>query len=157
MAVPSARIRISRSTGTPLRLGDDSGSIRCGDAPALVDFLFARPAPRAAVLFKQFFRLDGPPGAGCVIGESARGQRVPYVEDGLNHTPARFDHVRALEECGVARHAIAEKTFIAGVVLAGNMRGVAKPLLEDPAFQPRAGNLGAKAKGVPFLGLKIND
>src|SRR5260370_26044780 len=110
MARPSGRIRISRSTETPLRLGDDSSSIRHGDAPALVDFLFARPAPRAAVLFEQFFRLDGSPRAGCVIGESARGQRVPDVEDGLNHAPAGFDHVRALEERGVARHTIAEKT-----------------------------------------------
>src|SRR5260370_25822818 len=134
MAVPSGRIRTSRSTGTPLRLGDDSGSIRGGDAPALVDFLFAGPAPRAAVLFEQFFRLDGPPGAGCVIGEPARGQGVPYVEDGLNHTPAGFDHVRALEECGVARHAIAEKTFIAGAVLDAEILPVAEIHMAEPEF-----------------------
>src|SRR2546421_12572172 len=51
---------------------DNSGSVRHVGAATLVDFFFAWAAPRAAILFKQFFGFDGPPGAGRVIGESAR-------------------------------------------------------------------------------------
>src|SRR5439155_23076938 len=58
---------------------NDSGSVRQGGAAALVDFLFARPAPWATILLEQFFGFDGPPRTGRIIGESTGGQSMPHV------------------------------------------------------------------------------
>src|SRR5260370_17184149 len=80
-----------------LLLGDDSGAHGHGDAAALVDFFLARPAPRAAVLFEQFFVFDGPPRAGRVIGKTPRGQTAPPIENALTHPPPSSNPPRPLQ------------------------------------------------------------
>ena len=49
---------------------------------------------------------------------------MPDIEDGLNHAPARLDHVCALKERGVAGHAVAQQPLVTGVVLHPKIRAV---------------------------------
>src|SRR5207302_7267127 len=86
----------------PLALlsGDDSGFIGSGDPAALVNFFFPDAPPRAPVAFQQIVSLDRPPRACRIVRETAGGQSVPDVQNGLNHIPSGFDHVRPLEEIG---------------------------------------------------------
>src|SRR5205814_4886715 len=94
----------------PLALlsGDDPCFIGSGDPAALVNFFFPDAPPRAPVAFQQFVCLDRSPRTRRIVRETTGGQSVPYVQDGLNHIPSGFDHVRALEERGITRHAIAQ-------------------------------------------------
>jgi hypothetical protein len=66
----------------------------------------------------------GAPRSGGVVGKIARGQSVPHIEDGLNHAPTGFHHVGALEQRGVADHAIAQQTLVAGAVFRAEIGGV---------------------------------
>src|SRR6266705_4126119 len=68
--------------------GDDPCLIRDGDPAALVDFFFADAPPRAPVAFQQIVCLDRAPRACGIVRETAGGQSVPNVEDGLDHIPS---------------------------------------------------------------------
>src|SRR5436190_15959382 len=92
----------------PLALlsGDDPCFIGSGDPAALVNFFFPDAPPRAPVTFQQIVCVDRTPRTCRIVRETTGGQSVPDVQDGLNHIPSGFDHIRALEERGIARHAI---------------------------------------------------
>ena len=70
--------------------------------------------PLATAARHQFLGLGRTPGAGGVVGEVARRQGLPDVEDRLHDRPAGFDHVGALEQRGVADHAVVEQPLVAG-------------------------------------------
>src|SRR5689334_17128800 len=126
MAAPSARIRISGSIRISSLTNDSRlfpGSGR-SDSPALIEFFFPNTAPRAAVLLEQLITFDGAPRARGIVWRSAGRQCVPHIEDRLNHAPARLDHVRALKQRGVARHAVAQQPFVAGTVFQTKIGGI---------------------------------
>jgi hypothetical protein len=55
----------------------------------------------------------GTPAACGIVGELARRERLPHVEQRRHHPPTRFDHIRALEQSRVADHAVEEQGLIA--------------------------------------------
>src|SRR5467141_3035400 len=124
--------------------GDDSRLIRGGNPAAVVDFLFADAPPRAAIAFQQIVSLDRPPRACRIVRETAGGQSVPDVQNRLNHIPSRLDHVRALEERGITRHAIAQQPLVTGAVLQSEIGTVIEIHIHEPELHDRAGNLRAE-------------
>src|SRR6202158_2225600 len=140
-----------------LHSGDDSRLIRGGNPAAVVDFLFADAPPRAAIAFQQVVCLDRTPRACRIVRETAGRQSVPNVQDGLNHIPSGFDHVRALEERGIARHTIAQQSLVASAVLQHEIGGVIEIHIPQAELHDRAGNLCAEAERDAFLGLNMDD
>src|ERR1700719_1890474 len=122
-----------------------------------VDIFFADATPGAAIASEQFIGFGGAPGAGGVIRKVARGEGMPNVENGLDDAPAGFHHVGALEERGVAGHAIAEQAFVAGAVLGAEIGVVVKVHVDEAETHDRAGHFCAKAERDSFLGLDVND
>src|SRR5260370_14865850 len=92
-----------------------------------------------------------------MVRETAGGQSVPDIQDRLNPIPSGFDHVRALEERGIARHAIAEQPFIPGAVLQSEIGAVIEIHIYEAELHDRAGNLRAEAQRNAFLGLNMDD
>src|SRR5208283_659752 len=82
---------------------------------------------------------------------------MPDVEDGLDNSPAGFDHVSALEERGVASHAVAEEALVTGAVLGAEVGVVVKIHVDEAETHDGAGNFGTEAEGDSFLGLDMND
>src|SRR6476660_7976978 len=153
MAAPSARIRTSavklRSPGCDwVSLHDCSSSLHRGNdvvgqrnaTAALVDVFFTDAAPRMAVAVQQVFGFGRSPGARSIVGEAARRQSVPDVDDRLNHAPTGFDHVGALEQSGVAYHAIAQQSLVAGAVLDAEIVAVFEIHIDQTEFHDRSGN-----------------
>src|SRR5258708_17389021 len=136
---------------------DDSRFIRTGNSAALVDFLFADAPPSAPVTFQQIVCFDWTPRACRIVRETAGGQSVPDIQDGLNHIPSGLNHVRALEERGIARHAIAAQPFVTGAVLQSEISAVIETHIYEAELHDRAGNLSAQAPRSPFLGLNMDD
>src|SRR5579872_4960973 len=58
---------------------------------------FLEVPPTAPVPFQQFLGLLRSPGARGIVGEIARGQRVPKIKHRIHYGPACLHHVRALE------------------------------------------------------------
>src|SRR4029077_10221544 len=100
---------------------------------------------------------DGSPRARGIVRKAPCGQGVPDIKDGLNHAPAGFDHVRALEERGIAGHAIAQEALVAGTVLDAKIGVVVEIHIHEAKLHDRAGDLRAEAQGDAFTGLDVND
>ena len=111
-----ARLYVSRISSEESQPGIGSSDISCQDHC---------PIPPLAMIAREqvagFFRS---PGARRVIGKIARRQRVPDVQDRLHDAPAGFDHVGALEQSGVADHAVVEQALVARAGLAAEVVGV---------------------------------
>src|SRR5207248_9898541 len=118
---------------------------------------FPNTPPRAPVAFQQIVSLDRPPRACRIVRESAGGQSVPNVQNRLNHIPSRLDHVRALEERGITRHAIAQQSLVAGAVLQSEIGAVIEIHIHETELHDRSGNLCAEAERDAFLGLNMDD
>src|ERR1700680_3749688 len=97
-----------------LLAGGGGFSLVVATAAVAVDFFFTDGAPGPAIAREQFFGFDRAPGTGSVIWKASRGQRVPDVDDRLNHVPPGLDHVESLEERGIAGHAIAQEPLVSG-------------------------------------------
>ncbi len=82
---------------------------------------------------------------------------MPDIDDRLDYAPASFDHVSALEQSGVASHAIAQQTLITGAVLRAEIRAVVEVHVDEAELHDRARNFCAEAEGDPFVGLNVND
>src|SRR5579872_5228978 len=64
--------------------------------------------PHPPIAFQQLIGLFRPPGAGGIVRKFAWWQRGPNIKHGINNTPTRLHHVRALEESSIPNHAIVE-------------------------------------------------
>src|SRR5579862_782993 len=120
-------------------------------------FLGSDVTPGAAVAFEQVVGFLGSPGAGSVIREAAGGQRLPDVDDGFNDAPCGFDHVGALEQGGIADHAVVEQAFVTGAVGSAEVAGVVEIHVDQAELHDRAGNFGTEAERDAFVGLNVND
>jgi hypothetical protein len=96
-----------------------------------------------------------PPAPTCrrVVGEVARRQRGPHVEQRLHDRPAHLHHVGALEERGVADHAVVQQPLVAGAGHRPEVVLVVEPHVDVAETQLRPGHLGAEAERDAFLGL----
>src|SRR5436309_12640468 len=92
----------------------------------------------------QLLSLFWPPRSCLIIREFSRWQCLPYIEHGINHRPAGFDHVGALEERGVPDHAIVEQHFIAGLGGAAEIILVVEAHVHRTDLHQRTGNFGAE-------------
>src|SRR6516162_2182447 len=70
--------------------------------------------PTAAVPGEEAVGLDGPLAAGLVHGKVLAAGAAPGVDEGLDHAPAGFDSVGALEQDGVADHAVIDQRLVSG-------------------------------------------
>src|SRR6516165_8194909 len=114
-------------------------------------------APCAAVTGHHFIRVSWAPTARGVVREVARGQGVPHVQNWLNDAPACFDHVRALEQSGVADHAVVKKALVTRAVRGSEIARVIKVHVNEAELHGGAGNLRAEAKRNSLVGLDVND
>src|SRR5262249_39940179 len=110
----------------------------------------------AAVALHQFFGVTRSPRARRIVREAARGKGVPNVDDGLNDAPAGFDHVSALEQRRVARHAIAQQALVTGAVLDAEIIAVVEVHVDEPELHHRAGDLHAEAERNAFFRLDVD-
>src|ERR1700676_1237383 len=122
-----------------------------------VEIFFADAAPGAAIASEQFIGFGRTPGAGGGIWEVARGEGVRDVENGLDDAPAGFNHVGAVEESGVAGHAVAKEAFVAGAVFGAEIRVVVKIHIDEAETHDGAGNFCAEAERDAFIGLDVDD
>src|ERR1700687_1923755 len=106
---------------------------------------------------EKSFRLDWAPPTGGIIWESAGAQRVPDVNDRLDHAPAGFNHVRTLEEGGIAGHAIAEQALVTSAVFGAEIGAVVEIHIHEAELHDRAGNFCAEAERDAFVGLDVDD
>ena len=86
-------------TGRAVRVAEDF-LVRTGMVSpfsAIIRLTRSFVPPPSAVLINQLEGLRWSPGAGPVIWKIARRQRFPQVEDGIDHGPAGFHHIGALE------------------------------------------------------------
>src|SRR6202008_1717586 len=74
---------------------------------------FFEVPPAAAVAFEKFVGLLRSPGAGSVVREIARRERLPKIEHRVHHRPAGFHHVRALKQSLISDHAVVQQPFVA--------------------------------------------
>src|SRR5262245_35550706 len=79
----------------------------------LVVIISESPPPLASLALENVIRILGTPGACGIVGELARRERLPHVEQRRHHPPTGFDRVRALEQSRVADHAVEEQGLIA--------------------------------------------
>src|SRR6266576_5503171 len=70
---------------------------------------FFEVPPAAAVAFEKFVGLLRSPGAGSVVREIARRERLPKIEHRVHHRPARLHHIRALKQRLIANHAVVQQ------------------------------------------------
>ena len=68
-----------------------------------------------AVFGEQFFGLVRSPGTCGVVGETARRQRFPDIQDRRHYVPGSLHHVGTLEQGCVAEHAIVEQALVSGL------------------------------------------
>src|ERR1700733_2268869 len=71
--------------------------------------------PLAFVASQKFVGGLRSPGTGCVVGKLARRESGPHIQYRIYHAPARFHHVGALKESGIADHAVVEQHLVASV------------------------------------------
>src|SRR5205807_6790574 len=71
--------------------------------------------------------------------------------NGINHAPASFHHIGALEESLIAHDAVVEKNLVAGVWSAAEIIGVVEIHLHRTNPHLGAGHLGPKAHGDTFI------
>ena len=97
------------------------------------------------------------PGAGGVVGERPRRQRLPDVEDGVHHVPPVLHAVRPLEERRVAAHAVVEERLVAGAGRGPEVVRVVEVHLDLARPDHGPGDLGLEAEGDPLVGLHVED
>ena len=96
------------------------------------------------------------PGAGGVVGEIAWRQCLPDVQHRADHAPSGFDHVGALEQRGVADHAIVQQALVAGAGLAcRNSRRYSKFMSTAPSRMAGPGHLGGEVQRNAFFRLDV--
>src|SRR5437879_11006535 len=82
---------------------------------------------------------------------------MPDIDNGLDHVPARFDHVCALKESGIAGHAIAQEAFVTSTVFGAEVGAVIKIHVYQAELHDCAGHFCAEAERDTFIGLDVND
>ena len=82
---------------------------------------------------------------------------MPDGKDRLNHAPTRFNHVGALEERGVADHAIAQQALVTGAVFRAAIGGVVEIHFDEAGRLHRAGKLRGAAERSAVRGLDVTD
>src|SRR5215469_251217 len=118
------------------------------------DHLQIPPVP--TVSRHQFLGFPRSPCACWIVREFAWRQRFPYVEYRIDNCPAGFDHVGALEERGVADHAVVKEHFVSG------LRGTAKVILivethvHRTDLHQRTGNLRAELERDSLFRLYVD-
>src|SRR5579859_3109213 len=85
----ATRLRVALSGTILISTAMGYGEIRAADS-------FSDLSPGAAVAVDQFIRLFRSRRSGGIVGEAARRQRLPHLENRVHHGPAGFDHVRSL-------------------------------------------------------------
>ena len=107
-----------------------------------------------AVGLNEVVRFFGAPRSGGVVGEVPRGQRFPDVEDRLDDFPAGFHHVGALEQRGIAEHAVVEQALVAGARLRAEVVGVVEVHVDFAQADDRPGDLRSEAERDAFVRLQ---
>src|SRR5262249_4679218 len=114
-------------------------------------------APSAPIALQQLVGFAWSPGARWVVGEAARRQRVPDVKDGLDYGPTRFDHICALEQRGIADHAVAQEPFVSGGVFDTEVAGIIEIHVDESELHDRAWNLCSKTQCDAFVRLNVDE
>src|SRR5262245_22261667 len=78
---------------------------------------FFKISPAAPVALQEIVGFFWTPTSGSIVREIARWQSFPDVDQWVYDTPSGFDHIGALEQSGVANHAVMQKPLIAGARL----------------------------------------
>src|SRR6185437_8235007 len=113
--------------------------------------------PLTAVALEQVIRFPRPPRTGGIIREIARRQRLPDVENRLHDAPARFDHVGALKQRGIANHAFVKEPLITSTGFRTKIIRVAEIHIHRAEFHDRPWNFRAELQGDSLLRLDVND
>ena len=116
-----------------------------------------RVFPLASVALEEAVGGGGAPRACGVVGEIARRQRAPDIENGVHDTPGGVDAVFAMEEGHVPDHAIVKQRFVSGsgrLVAEFGVIEVERDSVDDDAG---SGAFGADHDGDAFLGLDVED
>ncbi len=113
--------------------------------------------PRTTLARQQFVGFRRTPASRGVVWKAFGGNRGPHIQYGLNDSPARLDHVRALEQRGVADHAVVQKPFVSRAVRAPEVTRIVKFHVHKTKPHHRTGNLGAESQRDSFVGLNVND
>src|SRR5262245_6389057 len=111
----------------------------------------------ASISLQQLTGVVWSPGAGGIIGEIAWRQGFPDIEYRRHDTPSGLDHVCPLQECGLARHAIIQRTRIACAWSAAERVVVAEVHVYWTKAHEWARYLGTKAKRNSFVWRQMND
>src|SRR5580704_13303797 len=88
--------------------------------------LFSDRPPGVAVASQQFVCFFRPPASRRVIGKIPGGSRGPRIQHRLNHSAPILHHICALEQSGIADHAVVQKPFVASVVVAPKIARIVK-------------------------------
>src|SRR5580700_6561311 len=117
---------------------------------------FSDHSPRATVARQQFVCFFRPPASRRVIGKIPGGSRGPRIQHRLNHSPPSLHHIGALEQSGIADHAVVQKPFVASVVVAPKIARIVKFHIYEPELHHRARNLRSESQRDSFVGLNVN-
>src|SRR5258707_14100709 len=112
--------------------------------------LFDNRTPGAAVALKYLFLFHRATRTSGIIWEAAGGQCVPDVDHRLNHAPAGFDHVSALEERRIAGHAIAQQPFVTGAGLGAEIAALIEIHVHQAELHDRALYFSSEAESTPL-------
>src|ERR1700675_1567249 len=116
---------------------------------------FFEISPTAAIAFHQFVGLSRAPGSSGIVGEITRRQRLPHVEHGIDNAPTGFDHVGALEQRGVADHAVMQQAFVASRRSDPEIVSIGEVHIHFAELHRGSGSLGGEAQRDAFFRLDV--
>src|SRR5713226_1830943 len=70
--------------------------------------------PPATIALEQLVRRARTPSASRVVGKVPRRQAAPHVQNRGDDPPGGLDHILAMEERGIASHAVVEEPLVTG-------------------------------------------
>src|SRR5260370_1789347 len=114
-------------------------------------------SPRTSIARKQFVGFWRPPASGRIVRKTLGRGGGPRIQNRLNYSPARLHHVRALEQGGVAHHAVVPEPFVPGAVRTPEVARVGKLHIHEAELHHWARNVGSESQSDSFLRLNVND
>src|SRR5882724_12110196 len=108
--------------------------------------IFPDRSPSTAIASQQFVGFCRPPASGRIVRKTLGRGGGPCIQNGLDYSPTRFHHVRALEQRGVAHHAVVHETFVPGAMRTPEIARVVKLHIHQAELHHRARNLSSESQ-----------
>src|SRR5205823_8653469 len=113
--------------------------------------------PRTTIFGQQLISLFRSPSPGFVIRKVGWRFRAPGLLNRLDHSPAGFNLISALEESSVAHHAVMQQSLVTGARCVTEIIFVIKVHIDWTNFHCGTGNLCAEAYQDSFVRLNVEN